>query len=381
MRKIVNNEDLKKINANNILKLLYNTPTGMSRAEIAKLVKCDNMTVGNIINRLFTMEAICSDGFARNDAGRGRPREIIKINPAWRYAAGIEISPEGLTGVLSDFGGKIHYREGIIFDRNINSMDFKKSLLDMVGRIAGKADAGSLLGVAIISYGVLDPETMIAKSAGGLPFLENMDLRKIVGQIPDVDFEIIRHGDAVKALLGSREIYSNAFFVKVGNEVYAVNLSQSQPDKVMEFGHLIIDGKSPATCPCGHCGCVEALASVRALTREFAELHPGRPATFNSVVEAFLEDDAKAVKIVEAAAEALGIALCNLLHFTGTRKIILSGDVLKLGIKYRNVLDKTLNTFAIPAMLNQLSIVEQEQNIESLSEGGALYIFSRLFDR
>jgi predicted NBD/HSP70 family sugar kinase len=222
---------------------------------------------------------------------------------------------------------------------------------------------------------------MIAKSAGGLPFLENMDLRKIVGQIPDVDFEIIRHGDAVKALLGSREIYSNAFFVKVGNEVYAVNLSQSQPDKVMEFGHLIIDGKSHATCPCGHCGCVEALASVRALTREFAELHPGRPATFNSVVEAFLEDDAKAVKIVEAAAEALGIALCNLLHFTGTRKIILSGDVLKLGIKYRNVLDKTLNTFAIPAMLNQLSIVEQEQNIESLSEGGALYIFSRLFDR
>lgn len=377
MDKIVNNEDLKKTNANNILKLLYNTSDGMARAEIAKLVKCDNMTVGNIINRLFTMDAICSGGFARNDIGRGRPREIIKINPAWRYAAGIEISPDGLTGVLTDFGGKISYREEIIFDRNLSCGAFKTSLLSMIQRIIGKVDAASLLGVAVISYGVLDFRTMIAKSAGGMPVLENMDLRKVLKQIPQVNFEIIRHGDAVKALQRNDKIISDTFFVHVSKEIYAVNLSQDFPENTMEFGHLIIDSVSPAVCPCGHCGCVEALASTRALTQNF----DGKAVTFDHVVKAFLNNNAKAVEIVESSAKSLGIALCNLLHFTGAKKIILSGDILKLGPKYRKVVDQTLKTFAIPAMLKQLQLIEQEQNIKSLSEGGALYIFSKLFKR
>jgi len=107
-----------------------------------------------------------------------------------------------------------------------------------------------------------------------------------------------------------------------------------------EIGHMIIEADGPR-CGCGKHGCLEAMASGTAISRNARELRSfkilklagGRKNRINSkIVEAAARSgDKTARNIIKEASNFLGIGLSNLINIFAPDVIALGGGVMKMG--------------------------------------------------
>lgn len=101
-----------------------------------------------------------------------------------------------------------------------------------------------------------------------------------------------------------------------------------------ELGHITVLPGGPA-CGCGLEGCLEALASGRAIEREAAYVYKS-PLTAAEVFARWQEGEATATRIVTSSARYVGIALASLQKVTDPEVIVLGGGVaLNGGPAYR----------------------------------------------
>lgn len=101
-----------------------------------------------------------------------------------------------------------------------------------------------------------------------------------------------------------------------------------------ELGHITVLPGGPA-CGCGLEGCLEALASGRAIEREAAYVYK-TPLTAAEVFARWQEGEATATRIVTSSARYVGIALASLQKVTDPEVIVLGGGVaLNGGPAYR----------------------------------------------
>ncbi len=139
-----------------------------------------------------------------------------------------------------------------------------------------------------------------------------------------------------------------------------------------EIGHCIVLPDGPR-CTCGKRGCLEALSSGTALGRRAKELLaegagsrsalealPVDELTGREVGRAAVEGDALALKVVEEAAEFLGIGLANAVNLLDPEVVVLGGGVPEMGEVFlrparesfrENVLPAAASTPLLPAEL------------------------------
>jgi glucokinase len=98
------------------------------------------------------------------------------------------------------------------------------------------------------------------------------------------------------------------------------------------LGHLKVTSEETIRCSCGSYGCVETLASARAITHNFAlrsgAMHNDAPAVhFRDVVEAARANNVMAVEALTDAGRWLGTLLSLLMNIDNPRYITLGGGV------------------------------------------------------
>ncbi len=111
-----------------------------------------------------------------------------------------------------------------------------------------------------------------------------------------------------------------------------------------EVGHIVVDVNGDR-CGCGGHGCLEAMASGRAIAqraRTFIErgvptliakleAEQGYPATAETVVAAARQGDVVAMGILRRAGYYLGVGLVSLLHVLNPDVVVLGGGVMAAG--------------------------------------------------
>lgn len=108
-----------------------------------------------------------------------------------------------------------------------------------------------------------------------------------------------------------------------------------------ELGHAVVDPDGPA-CPCGRQGCIDSLASGRALQRRFGELRDaadgaGPAADSDAVIPgseiaaAAERGDPAALQAFADVGEALGTGLADLVMCLDPEAVILAGGVASSG--------------------------------------------------
>ncbi|MCA1788670.1 MAG: ROK family protein [Thioalkalivibrio sp.] len=106
------------------------------------------------------------------------------------------------------------------------------------------------------------------------------------------------------------------------------------------FGHVSVDAAGGAPCYCGNRGCVEGLSSGRAIAREANRrldrgepslLRPGPVKGAQEVVDAARRGDALACKVIRTAADALGLALVQIINVLNPSCVVLCGGVAFAG--------------------------------------------------
>lgn len=132
------------------------------------------------------------------------------------------------------------------------------------------------------------------------------------------------------------------------------------------FGHLSLDPYSGAPCYCGNRGCVEGLASGKAIAdRARRRLREGAESSLRiedvngaeSVVRAAREGDALAQNVLDETAEHLSLALVQIVNLFNPSCVVLSGGVSEAGDMLLDPIRDVVKRRSLPGARDVLQIV------------------------
>ena len=138
-----------------------------------------------------------------------------------------------------------------------------------------------------------------------------------------------------------------------------------------ELGHLTVvpDGRK---CPCGKRGCLELYSSGTAIANDATALR-GIPTDTKEVFSLARGGDEKMKKIIEGAADKLGLALASVYQLIDPEVIVLGGSVIKDYGDFSEALQKALSKYTQPVEGRRLNIQISRFGGEQVILGAILY--------
>ncbi len=138
-----------------------------------------------------------------------------------------------------------------------------------------------------------------------------------------------------------------------------------------EIGHMVLEISGPK-CGCGNKGCFEALASRTAIFQQIkAGVKDGQKTLLTEMLGTDLADlrsgdlrkairrgDKFVDRIIEGAAEYIGIATANLVNILNPEVVVLGGGVIEaLADEMMSVIVETAKDYAMPGALKGVEII------------------------
>lgn len=94
-----------------------------------------------------------------------------------------------------------------------------------------------------------------------------------------------------------------------------------------EFGHLVVEANGPL-CPCGHKGCMEAVAAGPGISRRYAAL-TGEKISAAEIAELARTGDGTSLSVMKKTGEYIGKGLAKAANLLNLEQYILGGGVMQ----------------------------------------------------
>jgi glucokinase len=250
-----------------------------------------------------------------------------------------------------------------------------------------------LCAVGIGSPGPLDPETGVIIESANLNF-RNFPLGPRLAEefgcpaIVDNDVNAGTYGELIAgAARGSRYALGVFWGTGIGGGVVIDGrLYHGFSKNAGEIGHIIIRAGGPL-CGCGKRGCMEALASRTAMTRNIQQaIKRGRESALAKAVgagnelipsdllkQAYDAGDQLAVSTVNRAAKYVGIGIGSLINVLSPEVIVLGGGVIEaFGQEMIERIDRTARKTAFDFAIKDVRMVRAELGDDAGMLGAAL---------
>ena len=134
------------------------------------------------------------------------------------------------------------------------------------------------------------------------------------------------------------------------------------------LGHVVVDPRG-LRCACGGRGCVETLASGRALERQALQAAQSEPnsrlaallsergaLTGKEIAEALKEGDATAARVVRECGWWLGVALASWAVVHAPRKVLIGGGIAQLGEPLLRAIHEGLQEVGQPTLVRDTTV-------------------------
>lgn len=209
--------------------------------------------------------------------------------------------------------------------------------------VPGIVDESAGVGVLAVNLGWRDvPLKAGIEAATGLPTVVGHDVRSAaVGE----------------QLYGAARGYSDFLFVSIGTGVGSAVVVNGEPYAGAsyaggEFGHMSVDARGPL-CACGRRGCIEALASARAIERRYSERARDAAAVVATDVPVRIDaGDEAARRVWDDAIAALAAGILNYMTLLDPEAIVIGGGLAPAGdrllVPLREAIDTGLSSFQSP---------------------------------
>jgi predicted NBD/HSP70 family sugar kinase len=161
-----------------------------------------------------------------------------------------------------------------------------------------------------------------------------------------------------------------------------------------EIGHVVVQEDGLA-CRCGKRGCLETVASARAVVERARDLavSGGSPLlskdpasiSLDSVLSAFDAGDPLAVEVVMDAARYLGYAIAGLVGTLNIHKIVLTGDMTRFGKSWLEAVRRSMLKSALASLANNTQVEIGMPDVEGCILGASALLlldgYSMLFSQ
>lgn len=326
----------------------------IARVDLARQTGLNPGTVTNIVDDLISGGLVRETGF-RSSPRAGRRPVFLAIQPTARYAIGVDLARNAITGALVDLSGQsvrrivepadMPWRDEFALSRAHRVIE---RLLDPLTRTERDRVVGIGIGapspVSIRTGQYLDSQSYAAWQAFELPH----ELERRLGFPTYVDNNA--NTSALAELwFGAGQGVDNFVLLNLGPGVGSGlvldgDLYRGNHDLAGEVGHISVNLDGPR-CVCGNAGCLETYASVpRVLASVRSALADGAYSTIRAdgdgdgdgptieqVISALHEADPLAERVFGAVARHLAAGVVNLVYMLDPQLILIGRELSTAG--------------------------------------------------
>lgn len=318
----------------------------ITRAEIARTTGLARSTVSEIVNTLLQTGLVREWGDGPSQGGR-RPI-LLRFEDSARTILGVDMGATHVAVMLTDLRGRILGWVERPFPVR-RDPDGTCALVAELCRGLLDQRPGSreiLLGLGVAVPAPVDQDHPEELSPVVLPEWRGHrglgDVARMLGVPLWVDNDA-NLGALAELWWGAGVGLEDFTFVKVATGVGAGHILRGEIYRgaagvAGEIGHVSIDPAGPE-CICGNRGCLTTFVGTSALldrVRQLAMGYPDSPLArgepdLDGLVEATLEGDFLARRVVREAASHLGTAIAGLLNLMNPGAVILGGSLMRVG--------------------------------------------------
>jgi predicted NBD/HSP70 family sugar kinase len=388
-----NNKFLKELNETHLLELIR-TNKQISKADLAQVTGLSPTACGIIVTNLLEKGYISEAGIGVSTGGR-RPI-LYELIPKSYFSIGVDIDVDFIRFVLIDITGQVEYRDKIPSKSNYSALKSIEIIEEKIHQIIQKFDIKDdrLLGAGVSVPGMVDNITHDIVFAPNLEW-ESVDLRSMMTDIGDfpiyVDNEAICSAiceNWIGCCMDQKDFVCINMKSGIGSSIFAGgNLYRGCCGSAGEIGHIMVDPSGPK-CGCGNYGCLETLASSRAMVEKaqrqikqglIADITDVDSITFDDIISLTKAGNEATRAILVEASGYLGLAVANLINTINPSKIVLGKELDNFPEDILEHLKNIALAKALKYPATSVEIVTSKLGNDTSALGAAIIPLKKLF--
>ncbi|GHJ46367.1 sugar kinase [Catellatospora sp. TT07R-123] len=249
----------------------------------------------------------------------------------------IDVGGTGIKCALVDAQHRVRHTERHATGAERGPQAVLETILDIAASLAATAHAQGWRPIAagVVVPGIVDEQAGVARWSSNIGF-RDVPLRDAVVErtgLPTAVGHDVRAGGMAEARLGAGRGRRHVLVVPIGTGIAAAHVVDGTVlsgahGAAGEIGHIVVRPQGPA-CPCGLRGCLEAVASARAVQLRYTEL-TGTTATAAEVA-ARLGADPHADQVWAETVDALADGLLTGQALFDPELVIIGGGLAESG--------------------------------------------------
>lgn len=357
---------IKQKNVSLIKKMVYRY-SPISRSEIAQRLSLTSPTITTSVNPMIARGLLreLPDPEEGRDVERSPGRRPVKLEfvPEAHYFCGVDLGPYGISYALTDLMGRMVAARTSVYT-DMGSYDATMAVLvEGIPNFIREANLprDKVFGVGVVMPGLIDGTAgkinRTFRNGWGGHFLARELSEQIGIQVKadnNVRARIIEADLFDRALSGDPVAY---FYVSYGIACQLMINGQVLYGELAaagEIGHTVVKQDGPLCTTCGNYGCLETLASERAVLGQCrTELYcNGGPSiltelcddpeklTIEYVLEAQKRGDQAVERILRSCIRHLGTALANVISLISPKTVLVDGRMFHVKQNRVQLLDE-----------------------------------------
>jgi predicted NBD/HSP70 family sugar kinase len=365
----------------NILRLL-NQSGPLSRTELVALSGISKATMSALVADLIAQSYLQEGEIVY---GAGRPSIRLELVAKSAFFIGVSLAGAPFIALATDLTGAVV--DTRTFEAATEPEQVVRTIASAVAEIAGGGaiDPSRIGGVGLAIPGLVDAAasvcvrstllgwrdvpigSMVAEATGFPTFMENDANAATVGE------------HLFGGLRGSDDCTLISVGAGVGcGHVLGGELHRGYRGGSGEIAHATIELDGPP-CICGKRGCLDTMASLRAIASHAREA--GLPTSLAELEVAATRGDLDAIRILHRAGSALGLAVSHIIQSLAPEKIVVAlGDGLTDSL-YARVMRQTVDANVMPQEPREFDLRVMAVDHRAWAIGAASVAAARLFFR
>lgn len=336
----------------------------LSRGELGKRCGLSRTTLYDILAELVADGAVVTATSQDTPRGRGRPAETLTLNPDAGQAIGIDFARRGLHVAAVNLAHEVIGAASEPHDADLPWEQRVELAGRLVGSLTGIGSGAALRLGALdaVGVGVVGP---VGGQGGGqaqqeddAPHPVQVLLRERFG-VPvllDNNTRLAALGEAIwGAAAGDQDVlYLRLSHGVGGGLVVGGSLHRGAYGMSGEFGHITVE-PGGARCDCGGTGCLETVASIRAVLDAYRAAG-GRAADVPELVKAVMSGEETALGLLRGVGARIGETLAAVCNAIGPSVIVIGGELVETGAALSEPIERALHEHVIPVSRHRVSL-------------------------
>lgn len=323
----------------------------ISRAQLTERTGLTSGAITYIVEELLAARLVNEVGQGRSSGGR-RPI-MLELNSRALYAVGINLGVGHTVAVLLDLRATVVHRLVVETPAGAPVLGVVETIVSLVRRLVAESGVATDLisGIGIGVPGQHDLDHGVVRLSPNLgwrdvPFRDLLAAHFAWPVIVDNDVRAATLAEKWYGVGRDADVFACVFVGSgIGSGiVFNGQLLRGATGTAGELGHTTVVEYGPR-CACGNYGCLESVASRRAIVRRAAkDLGRGHRGplrdlvggdadrlTLDLIIEAARTGDTAACETLRLAGRYLGIGLANLVNLVNPRVLAIGGSVMRAG--------------------------------------------------